>query len=271
MSAHVVFIGSASFGTGYAHARRPDPRLAQTIWAALGRAQRVVNVGAGSGNYEPLDRWVVAVEPAAMMLRQRSRHAAPAIRAVAEALPFPAQSFDAALVTFSLHHWRDWRAGLAELRRVARRQVIVLNEPTIGAQFWLADYLREARQLPSERGAPGLADLQQLLSISSITPLLIPADCTDGFVGAYWGRPEAYLDPAVQAGMSTLALLSAEQRARGVARLARDLETGVWDAAYGHLRELAAYDVGYRLVVASDEVGRVGDAAESVQVLSRES
>jgi SAM-dependent methyltransferase len=253
-----------TIGTGYARTRRPDPRLAQAIWAALDGARRVVNVGAGTGNYEPTDRWVVAVEPALAMLAQRPAHAAAAIRAVAEALPFPAHAFDAALATFTLHHWQDWRVGLAELRRVARRQVIVLNEPAIGAQFWLADYFPEAHQLPSEQHAPYLADLQQLLSVQSITPLLIPADCTDGFVGAYWQRPEAYLDPAVQAGMSTLALLPPEIRARGVGRLAHDLESGVWNARYGHLRVLATYDVGYRLVVAGEDMGQVGDETGSV-------
>jgi hypothetical protein len=49
-------------GTTYAATRRPDPRLAARIHAALGPARTVVNVGAGTGSYEPgPPRQVVAV------------------------------------------------------------------------------------------------------------------------------------------------------------------------------------------------------------------
>jgi SAM-dependent methyltransferase len=239
-----------TIGVGYARTRRADPRIAARVWQALGAARSVVNVGAGSGNYEPTDRRVIAVEPAAAMIAQRSAQMGPAVRAVAEALPFPGQSFDAALATFTLHHWRDLAAGLAELRRVARRQVILMNEPEIGWQFWLAQYFPEAATLPTERSAPAVALVQQHLEVREVIPIPIPADCSDGFVGAYWSRPEAYLDPAVIAGMSTLALLPPADLARGMARLQQDLASGVWDAQFGHLRRLPDYDLGYRLLVA---------------------
>jgi SAM-dependent methyltransferase len=242
-----------TIGTSYAQVRCADPRIAQAIWEALGDVRTVVNVGAGTGNYEPGDRFVVAVEPARTMLTQRAATQAPAVQAVAEALPFPDLAFDVALATFTLHHWSDLGAGLRELRRVARRQVIVLNEPAIGRQFWLATYFHDAPMVPSEERAPSIVDLEHFLNVRSVRPLLVPANCTDGFIGAYWARPEAYLDRAVRAGMSTLAQLPPEALARGITRLARDLASGAWDARYAHLRTLPWYDVGYRLIICGVE------------------
>jgi SAM-dependent methyltransferase len=242
-----------TIGTGYARVRRADPRIAQAIREALGNARTVVNVGAGTGNYEPRDGSMIAVEPARTMLAQRAATQAPAVQAVAEALPFPDLAFDAALATFTLHHWSDLAAGLRELRRVARRQVIVLNEPAIGRQFWLAAYFHDAPMIRSEERAPSVADLERFLAVRSVQPLLVPPDCTDGFIGAYWSRPEAYLDETVRAGMSTLAQLPPEALTRGLARLARDLANGAWDARYGRLRTLPSYDVGYRLVICGVE------------------
>ncbi len=240
-----------AIGIGYAQARSADPRIEQIISRALGGARTVVNVGAGTGNYEPADRWVVAVEPALEMLSQRPANAHPAVRAIAEALPFPDHAFDAALATFTLHHWRDYSAGLSEMRRVALRQVIVLYEPAMSHEFWLTDYFPEMLSLPSEVRAPGVRAIRDYLDVQSVAPLPIPADCSDGFSGSYWRRPEAYLDPSVRAGISSIAQLSTEVAALGTAQLEQDLASGAWDARYGHLRSLPEYDLGYRLVVAS--------------------
>jgi SAM-dependent methyltransferase len=193
-----------------------------------------VNVGAGTGNYEPPDLAVVAVEPSEVMIGQRHGRSAPVVRAVAEALPFPDGAFDAALAFLTVHHWSDLARGTSELRRVARRQVVFLFESSVTAGFWAIEYFPEALEVPTERDAP------------------VPIDCTDGFGAAYWGRPEAYLDPEVQAGMSWLAVLPAEVRARGTARLAADLASGAWDRRLGDLRELPELDAGYRLVIAGD-------------------
>ena len=239
-----------TIGVEYASARHADPRIENLVWAALGDARTVVNVGAGTGNYEPTDRWVVAVEPAVTMFAQRRVRTVPIVRAVAEALPFRDHTFDAALATLTLHHWRDFPAGLSEMRRVARRQVIMLTEPAISSRFWLADYFPEALLLASEVRAPSIADIATHLRLQSITPVPIPADCTDGFLGCYWRRPEVYLDPTVRASMSSLAQLSPEVQQRGVELLMHDLRSGAWDARYGHLRGLQEYDLGYRLVVA---------------------
>ena len=239
-----------SIGNGYSATRRPDPRIQRLIVTALGDAQSVVNVGAGTGNYEPTDRWVVAVEPSPAMIAQRRPGAAPAVRAVAEGLPFGAQTFDAALAILTLHHWTDLASGLAELRRVASRQVILLFEPWVSWQFWLVEYFPECQSLPSEMRAPSVEDLRMHLNVEDVIPVPVPADCIDGFAGAYWRRPDAYLDPSVRAGISSLAQLSPEVAERCVQRLRQDLESGEWDARYGYLRELTELDLGYRLLMA---------------------
>lgn len=237
-------------GRGYADARREDPRVAAHVRAGLGPARRVVNVGAGTGNYEPPDLAVVAVEPSEVMLGQRHGRPAPVVRAVAEALPFPDGAFDAALAFLTVHHWSDLAHGAAELRRVARRQVVFLFESSVTAGFWAIEYFPEALEVPTERDAPGVDRLRELLDVREVRPVPVPIDCTDGFGAAYWGRPEAYLDPDVQTGMSWLAVLPAEVRARGTARLAADLASGAWDRRLGHLRDLPELDAGYRLVIA---------------------
>jgi SAM-dependent methyltransferase len=209
-----------------------------------------VNVGAGSGSYEPLDRTVVAVEPSPTMVAQRVGRSPLVTRATAEALPFPDRAFDAALAVLTVHHWADRAAGLREMRRVSRRQVVLFFEPLETHGFWALDYFPEAVELPTERTAPGEADLGAELRVREVVPVLVPADCRDGFGVAYWARPEAYLDPVVQAGMSWLAMLPDEVRRRGTEHLRRDLESGEWDRRLGHLRTQATYDGGYRLAVA---------------------
>ena len=210
----------------------------------------MVNVGAGTGNYEPTDRSVVAVEPARTMLAQRSRGAAPAVQAVAESLPFRDAAFDAAVAVLTVHHWRNLAQGLAELQRVAARQVIYVFDTTMTDSFWLVtDYFPEILDLGSERAAPSIAALAEHLDVRRVAVVPVPADCIDGFGGCYWNRPEAYLDADVRAGMSSFAQLDADIEARGVERLRSDLGSGAWDARYGTLRALPEYDIGYRLVI----------------------
>ena len=239
-------------GHGYAGARREDPRIAAHVRDALGPARRVVNVGGGTGNYEPDDRRVVAVDPSGVMLGQRGGRPGSAVRGMAEALPFPDGAFDAALAFLTIHHWSDLERGTAELRRVARRQVVFLFESSVTAGFWAIEYWPEALDVPTERDAPGVDRLRDLLDVREVRPVPVPIDCTDGFGAAYFGRPEAYLDADVQAGMSWLALLPDDVRAAGSARLAADLGSGAWDRRLGHLRRVAELDVGYRLVIAGD-------------------
>jgi SAM-dependent methyltransferase len=236
-------------GRRYAQRRRPDPRIAARIARALGDARTVVNVGAGAGSYEPEDRHVVAVEPSEVMIAQRPREAAPVVRAVAEALPFSNNQFDAALAVLTVHHWTDPKRGVAELRRVARRQVIFTWDPAHLAPFWFTrDYLPEAVAL--DAGFTTLRATVALLGAATVEPIRVPHDCHDGFFAAYWRRPEAYLDPDVRAGISGFGILDENVVEHALKLLADDLESGEWYRRNDHLLGLDELDLGYRLVVA---------------------
>ena len=236
----------------YSTTRREDPRVAAHIHAAIGDAASVVNVGAGTGNYEPADRTVVAVDPSPTMLEQRRGRSALVVRATAEALPLRDGAFDVALAVLTIHLWPDVDRGLRELRRVARRQVVFYFEPLHTHHFWALDYFPEAATVASERHAPGEDELRRALSVGEIRTVMVPRDCLDGFGAAFWCRPEAYTDPTVQAGMSWLALLPDEARTRGSQRLAADLASGEWERRHGHLRQLSELDAGYRIAIAGD-------------------
>ncbi|MFF8906622.1 methyltransferase domain-containing protein [Streptomyces olivaceoviridis] len=240
-----------ALGATYARTRQPDPRIAAQIHAAVGDATDVLNVGAGGGSYEP-PRTVLAVEPSQVMISQRPAGAAPAVRAVAEHLPLRDGAVDAVMALLTVHHWADLAAGIRELRRVARRRVVVLtwDQRIFRERFWLVrDYLPEAAAFDDSRAVP--ADrLIDLLGGGRQEPVPIPHDCVDGFGAAYWRRPHAYLDPQVHAGISLLAQTGDDALAPGLARLADDLATGRWHTRHAELLGLEAMDVGYRLIVA---------------------
>lgn len=235
-------------GRDYGSYRRPDPRLAAAILAALGDAAPVVNVGAGAGSYEPTDREVLAVEPALAMVRQRAPGSAPVVRASATHLPLRSGSFAAALAVLTVHHWPDRVRGLRELARVARQRVVILNHDPLAAPFWLVDdYFPEIREI--DRSIfPTIDEFALALGPVTVTPLPIPHDCTDGFLGAYWRRPHAYLDPGVRHAISTFARVTDVEA--GLARLRADLDSGAWERRHGHLLALSEVDLGYRLVTA---------------------
>lgn len=237
-------------GRAYAKARREDPYIARQIHDALGRTGPVVNIGAGTGNYEPTDRNVVAVEPSMKMIAQRTGRPAPAVQAVAEALPFGDRSFEVALAVITLHHWTDPVTGLREMARVARRQVVVYFEPSQTRHFWAFEYFPTSTSLPTVVDPPGERMLAEQLELNEIRAVLVPRDCTDGFGVAFWARPEALLDPGIQAGMSWLAMLPEADRAWGTARLRSDLASGEWDRRHGHLRNESSFDGGYRIALA---------------------
>lgn len=236
-------------GSGYARHRRPDPRIAARLDGALGDARSVVNVGAGAGSYEPNDRSVVAVEPSAKMIEQRPVGSASVIQARAEGLPFPDRSFDAAMAVLTVHHWSSWRRGLAELRRVARRRVVILTwDPEVCAGHWFYDYLPGMQEPDADR-FPSPAQMAEALGGARVEVVPIPHDCTDGFLGAYWRRPRAFLDPSVRRAISAFAR-PFDGLEEGLARLGEDLELGRWDERWGHLRAELEHDMGYRIVVA---------------------
>ena len=237
-----------TIGVSYVSTRRTDPRIAEHIWGALGAARTVVNVGAGSGSYEPPDRWVLAVEPSAVMRAQRRRDAAPCVAATAESLPFADGTFDAAMAVATVHHWREPIAGLRELRRVAARVVVFTFDVEGLCRFWLTrDYLPELADLVA--GHPSLSDQVEALD-ATVAPVPIPWDCADGFPEAYWRRPEAYLDDEVRRGMSIWSRLGPDVERRVVRSLGDDLASGRWAARNRDLLDLDAADVGLRLLIA---------------------
>ena len=236
-------------GRTYAHTRTAEPAIAAEIEAALGEVDTILNVGAGTGSYEPTGRALLALDPSMAMLVQRPPTAAPAIRGVVEALPFASDSFDLVTAYLTLHHWTDPKTGLTEMARVAPRQLILLCEPLQTVDFWLVDYFPEMRCLDVETTAPRIDDVADVVDIEEVRTVLVPANCRDGFAAAYWNRPEAYLDPVVRDGMSVVALLSDDVKAKAVERLRSDLSDGTWDRLHGHLRSEIAFDGGLRLLL----------------------
>jgi SAM-dependent methyltransferase len=237
-------------GVGYAQVRRPDPRIADLLHSALGDAAPVVDVGAGSGSYEPADRLVVAVEPSAAMIGQRSTGSGPVARAIAERLPFAGAAFAGAMVVLSVHHWDDPEAGLAEVRRVTGGPIAILTfDPAVHDSQWLVtDYLPEMARL--HRGVPSPGAIASMLGDgSTVSTVPIAHDCLDGFCHAWWRRPHAYLDARVRAGISGIARLPPSVVTPAMMRLRSDLDDGSWAARHQCLLSRDQIDAGYRLVV----------------------
>jgi len=241
-----------AIGATYREHRRPDARIAGAIARALGAARTTVNVGAGAGAYEPRDRPVVAVEPSLTMIRQRPVGSAPVVQASAVQLPFREATFAAALAVLTVHHWPDRARGLTELARVVRERVVVVTWDPASIGFWLTEnYFPEIVTI-DRRIFPTMEELRRTLGGVDVHRLPIPCDCSDGFLGAYWRRPRAYLDASIRSAISTFTKL--RDPAAGLARLREDLEDGTWDRRFGHLRNESELDLGYRIVVTN--IGR---------------
>jgi hypothetical protein len=236
-------------GGTYTATRRTEPRIAAQVWATLGDAETVLNVGAGTGSYEPPDREVTAVEPSAVMRAQRRVGAAPCVAATAESLPFDDQSFDAAMAFATVHHWDNRIAGLREMQRVARRVVVFTCDTTERNwrnRFWLTrDYLPEVAA-----SGVGLATELATAIGARLEPVLIPWDCVDGFFEAYWRRPEAYLAENVRRGISLWDRVGPDAEQRAVRTLRDDLASGQWAGRNRDLLDLPAAELGLRLLIA---------------------
>jgi SAM-dependent methyltransferase len=241
-------------GHSYSRYRQPELAIAAIINRALGLAQTVVNVGAGAGSYEPLDRQVTPVEPSSSMRSQRPHYFSTAIDAIAEELPFPDGHFDAAMTTFSVHQWTRLDDGLREMRRVARGPVIILScDPALVQRFWLNDYAPEVLAVEARR-YPSLDHMADVLGGRTvILPVPIPLSCSDGFNEAYYGRPERLLDPAARLACSAWSFVSKSTTQEYVEHLQRDLESGEWDRKYGHLRTQHEFDGSLRLLISQPE------------------
>lgn len=235
-------------GPSYASFRRPDPRIARAIESALGDAQSVVNIGAGAGSYEPLGRTVIAVEPSEVMIRQRAVGASPCLRGTAESLPLKSAAVDAAMAILSAHHWGNFELGLREMARVARKRVVLLTWFPDVAKFWLTeDYFPQIAahdRVIFPTGSELAAMLDRLVGPVRITLVPIPHDCRDGLLGAFWRRPECYLDASLRSAMSSFARIEA---GAGLAKLRADLSSGRWEARNRELLDMEAIDLGYRI------------------------
>jgi SAM-dependent methyltransferase len=237
-----------AIGVGYGNYRRPDARIAMAIRHALGNTDTVVNVGAGTGSYEPEDRRVVAVEPSMVMIRQRPVGSAPVVQASAMHLPFRDASFAASLAVLTIHHWPERWRGLDELARVARHRLVLLTWDPATTGFWLLeDYFPEIVEIDRPL-FPSISEFRHAWGHIEVHPLLIPHDCMDGFLGAYWRRPHAYLDAGVRGAISTFTKI--RDLLPGLNRLRMDLEDGTWERRYGHIMQQREVDLGYRLIIA---------------------
>lgn len=238
-------------GVGYRDIRRPDPRIAARIEAALRNARTVLNVGAGTGSYEPAAREVTAVEPSGVMIAQRPAGSAPVVQARAEALPFEDKSFDAAMAVITVHHWDDPATGLGEMMRVARERVVVLTfDPAPLRDFWFGEYFPRALDIHTEF-MPPIEELAEMLGGASVETVPLPHLCTDGFFFALWDRPEMHLYPEVRRGSTVWHVMDATEIEQGLDALRKDLESGRWDERNGHLRnDTPELDLGMRLLVA---------------------
>ena len=241
-------------GHGYAGHRRTDPRIESLVLRELGDARTVLNVGAGAGSYEPADRYVVAVEPSATMRAQRAQnHKVPAVAASAESLPFDNKSFDASMAMITIHHWKDKMLGLSELKRVTRKRIVIMTfDPDAFYDFWTAEYFRELIDLERKR-FPSINEITEALGGSvKVIPVMVPFDCVDGIMEAYYGRPEGFLNRSVRAAQSAWGLLP-HMEDEFVARLEKDLKSGEWDRRYGHLRTQPEFSCTLRLIVSEQE------------------
>lgn len=245
--------GDADYGVigrGYADYRRPDPRIASAIRRQLGDAVTVLNVGAGAGSYEPVDLDVTAVEPSESMRRQRPATLPTAIDATAESLPFTDGTFDAAMGTFTVHQWTDLDAGLRELRRVTRGPVVILScDPAALDRFWLVEYAPEVISTEARRYPAPAAIASALGGHTEILDVPIPLDCSDGFGEAYYGRPEALLDPGARLANSAWSFVDTDVVERFEKSLGSDLASGAWDARHGELRTQPEFDGSLRLII----------------------
>jgi SAM-dependent methyltransferase len=238
-------------GVGYQQRRRPDPRLAAAITRALDSAETVVNVGAGAGSYEPTDRPVVAVEPAMTMIRQRGAGSAPVVQASANDLPFRDDGFGGSLAILTVHHWPDRARGLDELARVARRRVVIVTWDPSATGFWLVDdYFPEIVDI-DRKIFPMIEDYGRALGRVQVQPFPVPHNCIDGFLGAYWRRPHAYLDAGVRSAISGFTKMSPPKLEAGLERLRRDLADGTWERRYARWLDRTEVDLGYRIVIAT--------------------
>lgn len=248
-------------GKTYSQTRGSDSRIAEKLLEILAssKASTIADIGAGTGSYALVlaeyGYRVLAIEPSATMRNQAIAH--PAIDWIdgyADHLPLANQAVDAAIIMLAFHHFKDYRQALCEVHRVVGNGQIVLftYDPAMISSFWLTKYFPsfikdvESTFLP----IPQLIDeIQSIVGhLVNIIPFSLPHDLLDSFAAVGWARPELYLDCSIRNGISSFAKLDTDELDNGLSQLREDLEKGVWDRKYGHLRQQKQYDVGYRFV-----------------------
>ena len=234
----------------YPAIRRADPRIEMVVRRSLDGCDTILNVGAGTGSYEPEDKFVIAVEPSAVMRAKRlvlGRH--PAVNAMADDLPFDDRSFDAVMAVLTIHHWPDLKSGLLEIKRVSKKKISILTyDPDTLDIFWNAKYFPQLIDIERSR-YPKLDHIAECLGEEiTITNIKIPFDCTDGFQEAFYGRPEAFLLEEVRKAQSAWGFLDKETERTYVQRLSDDLASGEWDRLYGYHRRLPEFEGAFRLL-----------------------
>lgn len=241
-------------GQGYARQRRTDPRIAAFVHRALGSARTVLNIGAGTGSYEPEDRYVLAIEPSPAMRAQRPTNLSPAIHGIAEELPLDDRSVDASMAMITVHQWKNFEKGLNEMRRVTRNQIIILTfDGDALDRFWLADYAPQMIAFERRR-FPKIDRICQLLGgKTEVQTIPIPIDCVDGFNEAFYARPEQFLDPTVRRSQSAWSFVDEKVQEQFVKNLRNDLDSGAWDQRCGKWRTLPSFEGSLRLIVSHPE------------------
>ncbi len=239
-----------TIGRNYCAVRQSDKRIRRNIEAQLIGLRTILNVGAGAGSYESPDFDCIALEPSLHMIAQRNGDAAPCVCGQAEELPFPENSFDVAQAILTVHHWGSLAKGIDEMKRVAKKRIVVLTwDPEYGDNFWLLrDYLPQMMSFDIARFPP-IDLLTANFESTKVIEIPVPHDCTDGFLSAYWRRPEAYLDKTVRQGISSFQQIAESELEDGLRRLQDDLESGEWRQRYDDLLDFDELDIGFRLVV----------------------
>lgn len=127
--------------------------------------------------------------------------------------------------------------------------MIVTMDVSVIAQLWVVrDYLPEL--LGQHARFPTIDRLCELLPNARSEVLPVPRDCQDGFMAAWWARPEAYLDPVIRVATSPWHDLPEPIVDRALARLREDLDNGDWQRRYTTILAEEELDVGLRLIIA---------------------
>jgi ubiquinone/menaquinone biosynthesis C-methylase UbiE len=250
-----------TIGKTYAQTRRSDPHIGAKLLEILESSQAsvIADIGAGTGSYSFFlaehGYHVLAVEPSETMRSQAISH--PRIQWIdsfADSLPLPDQSADAAIIMLAFHHFQDYRKALREIYRIISGGQIVLftYDPEMISSFWLTQYFPSFIADVQSTFLPIPKLVSEIESITSVAvrihPFPLPNELSDSFAAVGWARPELYLDIDVRNGISSFSKISRNELDQGLTSLREDLEAGVWDQKYGHLRQQKQYDTGYRFV-----------------------